>query len=254
MSIARLKLRSADRAALLPFYERAFDALALADGCRLGEERIEIAPAADPRRDAFLANETGFQHFAIVVADLGLAYARLCAVAGWRPISLAGPVRLPEASGGATAFKFRDPEDHPLELLQFAPDAVPAFWRARFDAEPRRVFHGIDHSAITVSDIEASARFWASAGFRIGRRRWNRGGEQAQLDGFGDGAGAQVEIVSVSPLSDGRPGVELLGYRTPPTVMRASADGSVAATAVVIEGAATNGRDPDGHRVEFYQP
>ena len=249
MSIVRLKLRSADPAALLRFYAEAFGALALADGCRLGEERIEIAPAADPRRDAFLANETGFQHFAIVVADMRQAYARLCAVAGWRPISLAGPVRLPVASGGATAFKFRDPEGHPLELLRFAPDAVPTFWRARFDAEPGRVFHGIDHTAITVRDEEASARFWAGAGFRIETRQWNRGGEQAQLDGLPDGA--EVEIVS---LSDGRPGIELLGYRTPATVTRASADGSIAATAVVLSGAVNCGCDPDGHRVEFDQP
>jgi catechol 2,3-dioxygenase-like lactoylglutathione lyase family enzyme len=252
MSIARFKLRSADPAALLRFYAEAFGALPLADGFGLGEERVEIAPAADPRPDAFLANETGFQHFAIVVADMAQAYARLCDVAGWRLISLAGPVRLPEASGGATAFKFRDPEEHPLELIEFAADAVPAFWRARFDAEPSRVFHGIDHSAITVRDIEASARFWGSAGFGVGRRRWNRGGEQALLDGFADSA--EVEIVSVTPLSGGRPGIELLGYRTPHTVIRASADNSVAATAVVLSGVAPSGRDPDGHRIESDQP
>ncbi len=43
----------------------------------------------------------------------------------------AGPERLPARSGGVSAFKFRDPDGHPLELLAFPPEAVPPIWRDR---------------------------------------------------------------------------------------------------------------------------
>lgn len=253
MSVARLKVRSADPARLRDFYRRAFDAREAPGGCEIGAERIEIATAADARPEAFLSNETGFQHFALVVADMDKAYARLCASDGWRAISLAGPERLPSASGGATAFKFRDFEDRPLELLQFAPDAVPSIWKARFDADPHCVFHGIDHTAITVRDAQASAGFWARLGLHATHAGVNRGPEQARLDGFADADDVEVEIVSLSPSSGVRPGVELLGYRRPPAVIRAAADGTTGATAVMVSGGPPEplGRDPDGHRLEF---
>jgi catechol 2,3-dioxygenase-like lactoylglutathione lyase family enzyme len=182
------------------------------------------------------------------------AYARLNACAGWRPISLAGPERLPQASGGATAFKFRDPEGRPLELLQFSPDAIPPVWRARFEAEPQCVFHGIDHSAITIRDVEESAEFWAKVGLNVAHRQINQGQEQARLDGFADTASAEVKIVSLSPPDGLRPGVEMLCYRRPPTATRAASDLSTAATTVVMWGTQPQGvgdRDPDGHRLEF---
>jgi catechol 2,3-dioxygenase-like lactoylglutathione lyase family enzyme len=254
MSIARLKVLSADPLALRDFYLRAFDAREAAGGCVLGAQRIEIAVAADPQPDLFLGNETGFQHFALVVAEMGRAYARLAACAGWRPISLAGPERLPQASGGATAFKFRDPEGRPLELLQFSPDAIPAVWRARFEADPQRVFHGVDHTGITIRDVEKSAEFWAAVGLNVAHRQLNQGQEQARLDGFSATASAEVEIVSLSPPGGLRPGVEMLCYRRPPTATRAASDESIAATTVIISGTQPQGvgdRDPDGHRLAF---
>ena len=48
---------------------------------------------------------------------------------GWTPISTSGPQLLPAASGGVSAFKFRDPEGHPLELIAFPPGAVPPQWQ-----------------------------------------------------------------------------------------------------------------------------
>ena len=41
------------------------------------------------------------------------------------PITVGGPIRLPCASGGARAFKFRDEDGHPLELLEFHPEDRP---------------------------------------------------------------------------------------------------------------------------------
>jgi catechol 2,3-dioxygenase-like lactoylglutathione lyase family enzyme len=254
MNIARLKVLSADPLALQEFYRRAFDAGEAPDGCLLGAERIEIAVAADPRPELFLSNETGFQHFALVVADMRRAYAQLSACAGWRPISLAGPERLPKTSGGATAFKFRDPEGRPLELLQFPPDAIPPLWRARFEADPQRLFHGIDHTGITIRDAGASAAFWARLGLEVAHRQLNQGPEQARLDAFAAVADAEVEIVSLSPPGGLRPGVEMLCYRRPPTATRAAPDLSTAATRIVLSAPPPPGagdRDPDGHRLAF---
>ena len=45
--------------------------------------------------------------------------------AGATPISRGRPVTLPKSAGGVTAVKFRDPEGHPLEFLQFPRGANP---------------------------------------------------------------------------------------------------------------------------------
>lgn len=254
MNIARLKVLSGDPSALRDFYRRVFQARETSDGCALGEERIEIALADDPRSDPFLSNETGFQHFALVVADMRRAYAQISACAGWRPISLAGPERLPKASGGATAFKFRDPEGRPLELLQFAPDAIPPLWRARFEADPQRVCHGVDHTGITIRDAGVSAAFWAAVGLDVLHRQINQGPEQARLDGLVATSDTEVEILSLSSPEGVRPGVELLCYRRPPTEIRAANDRSTAATTVIMSAPQPQGigdRDPDGHRLAF---
>lgn len=254
MRIDRLRLLSPAPLALIEFYRRVFGAQAGHLGVVLGDERIEIEPCPGEGADLFLANETGFQHFGIVVADMDAAFSHLGGCQGWRPISLAGPERLPKASGGATAFKFRDCDGHPLELLQFAPEAVPPVWSARFAAAPGRLFHGVDHSALTVRDGEASGEFFLRLGFACRHREVNVGPEQARLDGFAGLYDARVAILSLSPPDGARPGVELLEYRQPMTVARAADDGSRSATRLVIAGA--NGewrpqRDLDGHRLGY---
>ncbi len=88
----------------------------------LGEQTIElvgIKPEAQAYPPEVPAWSTLFQHFAIVVSDMAAAWAKLSAQKGWHPISTAGPQALPASSGGVAAFKFRDPEGHPLELLAF---------------------------------------------------------------------------------------------------------------------------------------
>ncbi|MGO8740711.1 VOC family protein [Rhodoblastus sp.] len=254
MRIEKLRLRSAAPDRLATFYQSAFGAILSGGTLNLGEARIEIVAAANPAAQNFVSNETGFQHFALVVADMGRAYDLLRQTPGWRPISLAGPEQLPQSSGGAAAFKFRDPEGHPLELLQFAHGAVPDFWGARFAAAPERVFHGVDHSGLATRDADASTRFWRDLGFVCARRGLNRGAEQARLDGYAEIAEAEVEIISLAAPAGARPGVELLACRHPALASRAAGDGDVAATEIVIAGAAKKGvllRDPDGHRAIF---
>ena len=88
------------------------------------------------------------------------AYARLAAQPGWNTISTDGPQVLPASSGGVTAYKFRDPEGHPLELLAFPPDAIPARWQ-KVSATGCL---GIDHSAISVVDTDQSIKFYERLG------------------------------------------------------------------------------------------
>ena len=97
-----------------------------------------------------------FQHFAIVVSDMTAAYANLQVLQNWTAISR-WPANSPPSSGGVTAFKFRDPEGHPLELLTFAPGPKSARWSLRSDNN----YLGIDHSAISVADTDRSVAFYS---------------------------------------------------------------------------------------------
>jgi catechol 2,3-dioxygenase-like lactoylglutathione lyase family enzyme len=172
-----------------------------------------------------------------------------------------------------TAFKFRDHDGHPLELLAFPAGHGPARWR---DAGGAGCFAGIDHTAIAVSDSGRSTTFFGSVfGFSVGTRTENCGPEQAALDDVED---VCVSVTQVAPDLPA-PRLELLRYRAgtrrpvPPdtasndivathSVLRvASLDATVAALA--RRGTPLAGRDlmvlrggmraalvtgPDGHR------
>ena len=88
---------------------------------RGGQEIALVRPLRRGRRipPDSRSNDLWFQHLAIVVADMDAAFARLSAHTGWQPISQGGPQALPAANGGVQAFKFRDPDGHPLELIRF---------------------------------------------------------------------------------------------------------------------------------------
>src|SRR6185437_7440320 len=130
---------------------------------RLGGQTIRLI-GTQPGGRPYPADVAGwsplFQHIAIVVADMARAYTHLCTIPGWQPISTSGPQLLPVASGGVSAFKFRDPEGHPLELLAFPSNAVPEPWRA----PAQDIYLGIDHSAISVSNTAISVDFYESLG------------------------------------------------------------------------------------------
>jgi catechol 2,3-dioxygenase-like lactoylglutathione lyase family enzyme len=181
---------------------------------RLGRQEVELVAFAEmgrPYPPDSTSCDPWFQHLAIVVADMRAAYARLAAEPGWTPISTAGPQRLPDSSGGVTAFKFRDPEGHPLELLEFPPHRTPTVWREVRGADPCL---GIDHSAIVVADTATSVAFYGALGFRVSGGSLNRGAEQARLDGL---PGAEVEVTALEAGAGDVPHLELLRYRAPPT-------------------------------------
>jgi catechol 2,3-dioxygenase-like lactoylglutathione lyase family enzyme len=158
-----------------------------------------------------LSPDLWFQHFAIIVSDMSQAYARLQHTA-FRAISTGGPVTLPPQNGGVAAFKFRDPDGHPLELLHFPAGQGRGVWH---QSEDGRVFLGIDHSALGVSDTERSTAFYRDLlGMAVAYHTTNRGSTQERLDGTFN---AVVEITGLRPSSTNGPGIELLDYRTPPT-------------------------------------
>ena len=254
--IARLTLSVGDVAAMRAFYVEALGfaaSPAQGDGSvvlELGGREVALAPApsgAKPYPEPRAANDPWFQHFAIAVADMDAAHARL-AGSGAGPISHGGPQRLPASSGGVIAYKFRDPEGRPLELSH-APGGP---WAAAARARPQAVFLGIDHTAVAVSDLQASLAFYTGLGFAEAGRSLNRGPEQARLDGLD---GAEVDIVVLTTPQPG-PHVELLHYRSPSAgAARVIADGDLAATRTVLSPARAGGGapqalpDPDGHRI-----
>jgi catechol 2,3-dioxygenase-like lactoylglutathione lyase family enzyme len=204
-----------------------------------GGQRIDLEyfdQNGRPYPESVTAADLCFQHFALVTRDAAAAWERARAH-GATPISIEGPVTLPPSAGGVTAAKFRDPEGHPLEFLQF-PSAAGSSGHTE-------CVLGIDHSAISVADAGMSRRFYEALGLRADRPTLNEGPTQAALDGVPD---VRVDVVPLSPES-GTPHLELLGYRNPigRPADRLSAN-DVAATRIVWR-SDRNAllRDPDGH-------
>ena len=199
--IARIELRSVDPAALATFYvdalgfERAHTARGV--GLTLGTTRIELVVARGrPIVDDIPGWSPWFQHCAMVIADIDAAMYRLQTSLAWRAISTDGPQRLPPSSGGVIAFKFRDPEGHPLEFLQMPGATEPC---------PR-----VDHSALSVVDVDRSIAFYRDLGLMAGAPSLNHGPTQARLDAVDE---AIVDVVPLQLASKRSPHVELLGYR-----------------------------------------
>ena len=185
---------------------------------RLGAQEIELLavdPTGGPYPDVRAANDRWFQHIAIVVADIEGVSARLERLSS-SPISTNGPQLLPANTGGVTAFKFRDPDGHPLELLFFPPGVGDTAWHQRVGS----VVLGYDHSAIVVEDLERSLSFYTGLlGFDVGGRSLNKGVEQDHLDGMND---CVVDVVGLVPADVPTPHLELLHYREPSTRAQAA--------------------------------
>jgi catechol 2,3-dioxygenase-like lactoylglutathione lyase family enzyme len=201
---------------------------------RLGRERIELLEFTDSAGRPYPPDSTStdlwFQHMAIIVNDMTDAYQRVMANRRFRPISRHGPVRLPQSSGGVTAFKFRDHDGHPLELLAFPPGRAPEEWHT---TDGTGSFLGVDHTAIGVSDTVRSARFFGSVfGFSAGTRTENRGPEQDDLDDVDD---VQVSVTRLAP-DRPAPRMELLHYHvgTRRPIPRDTASNDIVATHSVV--------------------
>jgi catechol 2,3-dioxygenase-like lactoylglutathione lyase family enzyme len=280
--IARFSLTTGGADRLAEFYERALGfrqiaiermagaafetAMGVAGGAsglvlELGEQEVELlefTTRGRPYPPHAASSDLMFQHLAIVVADMRAAYEALLAVGGWSPITEGSPQRLPDASGGVTAFKFRDPDGHPLELLAFAEGKSPPPWRDKIGPGPCL---GIDHSAISVTDTARSTAFYEAMGLTVSARSHNRGPEQARLDEL---AAPDVEVTALSP-TQATPHIELLCYR--PSARDASVrlrNNDIAASRLVLEAAGLPRTgagavrhslfDPDGHHLLIDEP
>jgi catechol 2,3-dioxygenase-like lactoylglutathione lyase family enzyme len=179
---------------------------------RLGDEQLQLteylAPRGRPAPADSRSNDRWFQHVAIVVGDMDSAYARLRRNKVQHAST--GPQLLPRTipnAAGIRAFYFRDPDGHPLELLQFPPDKGDPKWHAPSD----RLFRGIDHTAIVVSDTRASLAFYRDVlGFRVAGESMNFGTEQEHLNNV---QGARLHITGLR--APAGPGIEFLEYLSP---------------------------------------
>jgi catechol 2,3-dioxygenase-like lactoylglutathione lyase family enzyme len=190
-----------------------------------------------------------FQHFAMVVDDMQAALDRLVAGGEFTPISRGGPQTLPASSGGVTAFKFRDPDGHPLEFLVL-PKRPAVFAAQTSHYGPRRY---VDHSAFCATDEARSRDFYRGLGFPAAERSINTDPSQSRLDG------TRTPPVTVQVLrGDDEPHLELLCYRQAPQPPLRQNANDVAATRLLFGTAmaphadTTRLRvlhDPDGHKL-----
>lgn len=179
---------------------------------KLGDESIELtqylAPEGRPIPADFHSNDRWFQHVAIIVSDMDKAYAWLRQNKVRHASS--GPQTLPEwnkNAAGISAFYFKDPDGHALEILHFPADKGSEKWHKPTD----RLFLGIDHTAIVVSDTETSLKFYRDTlGFKVAGESENYGVEQEHLNNV---FGAHLHITAVRAASG--PGIEFLEYLAP---------------------------------------
>jgi catechol 2,3-dioxygenase-like lactoylglutathione lyase family enzyme len=180
---------------------------------KLGDENITLTEHLGKKGRSIPQDSRSFdrwfQHIAIVVGDMDTAYAHL-RDKKVRHVSTA-PQTLPEwnrDAGGIKAFYFRDPEDHVLEIIWFPPGKGNPKWQN----SAGRVFLGIDHTAIVVSDTDNSLAFYRDElGFKVVGGAHNFGPEQEHLNQV---FGANLRITALR--AERGPGIEFLDYIAPP--------------------------------------
>ena len=179
---------------------------------RLGNEYLDLtqylAPPGRPIPVDSRSNDLWFQHAAIVVRDMDQAFERLRALKV--QFVSTGPQTLPpsiKAAAGIKAFYFRDPDGHNLEIIYFPPGKGDPRWQEKTD----RLFLGIDHTAIGISNTDASLKFYRDLlGFHKAGESENFGTEQEHLNQV---FGAHLRITGMR--ADAGPGIEFLEYLTP---------------------------------------
>jgi len=179
---------------------------------QLGSEVIELTdyltPEGKPIPIDSRSNDHWFQHIAIVVSDMERAYQRLRQFKVQHAST--APQRLPKsnpAAAGIEAFYFKDPDGHYLELIHFPPGKGDPKWQRATG----QLFLGIDHTAIVVSNTEASLKFYRDLlGLKQAGESENYGTEQEHLNNV---FGARLQISSLRAPTG--PGIEFLEYLAP---------------------------------------
>jgi catechol 2,3-dioxygenase-like lactoylglutathione lyase family enzyme len=179
---------------------------------RIGNEFIELTEYLTPKGKPIpmdsRSNDHWFQHIAIVVGDMDKAYQHL-RNHNIKHVSTA-PQTIPDwnkAAAGIRAFYFRAPDDHNLEIIFYPPGKSDPKWQQKSD----KLFLGIDHTAIVVSNTEKSRGFYQDLlGMKIAGESENYGEEQEHLNNV---FGARLRITALK--SDQGSAIELLEYLTP---------------------------------------
>ncbi|MBW6535198.1 MAG: VOC family protein [Mariniphaga sp.] len=181
----------------------------------IGEEHIELIEfhsennvgreiPADSR-----SNDLWFQHIAIVVSDMQKAWQILeendVTHVSTSPQTL--PDYLP-AAAGISAFYFRDPDGHNLELIHFPQGKGNPKWQNSGD----KLFLGIDHTAIGIESTRTSLQFYQDVlGLNVAGESVNYGTEQEHLNQV---FGARLKITGLTAANG--IGLEFLDYIAPP--------------------------------------
>jgi catechol 2,3-dioxygenase-like lactoylglutathione lyase family enzyme len=179
---------------------------------QLGNEFVDLteylAPRGRPIPVDSRSNDLWFQHIAIVVRDMDQAFEKLRALKV--QFVSTGPQTLPpsiKAAAGIKAFYFRDPDQHNLEVIYFPPGKGDPRWQEKTD----KLFLGIDHTAIGISNTDASLKFYRDLlGLRKAGESENFGTEQEHLNQV---FGAHLRITGIRATAG--PGIEFLEYLTP---------------------------------------
>jgi catechol 2,3-dioxygenase-like lactoylglutathione lyase family enzyme len=179
---------------------------------QLGDEFIELTDyltsgGRNIPEDA-KSNDLSFQHIAIVVSDMEKAYAQLKKY-NIEHVST-GPQTLPKsipAAEGIKAFYFHDPDKHNLELIYFPRGKGQPKWQSNSS----KIFLGIDHTAIGVSNTDSSLKFYHDLlGIERKGDSWNKGIEQSHLNYLEN---ASLHITGLRAAEG--PGIEFLQYLVP---------------------------------------
>jgi catechol 2,3-dioxygenase-like lactoylglutathione lyase family enzyme len=179
---------------------------------QLGNEYVDLtqylAPPGRPIPVDSRSNDLWFQHIAIVVRDMDQAFKKLRALKV--QFVSTGPQTLPpsiKAAAGIKAFYFRDPDGHNLEIIYFPQGKGDPRWQETTD----KLFLGIDHTAIGISNTDASLKFYRDLlGLRKAGESENFGTEQEHLNQV---FGVHLRITGMR--ADSGPGIEFLEYITP---------------------------------------
>ena len=183
---------------------------------KLGSEFLELTeyltPQGRPIPVDSRSNDRWFQHIAIIVSDMDAAY-KLLRKNKVRHASTA-PQKLPEyikAAAGIEAFYFKDFDNHVLEILAFPPDKGAKKWHD-LAKDKDKLFLGIDHTAIAVSNTGEGLKFYRdSLGLEVAGNSENYGTEQEHLNNV---FGARLLITGLKTKQDGI-AVEFLQYLAP---------------------------------------
>lgn len=179
---------------------------------QLGEELVDLIDylTAGGRSIAETqqSNDLNFQHIAIVVSNMEQAYNKLqeynVEFVSTNPQTI--PVsNIPAA--GIKAFYFHDNDKHTLELICFPKGKGNVKWQQASN----KIFLGIDHTAIGISNTDKSLLFWTQNLSLIKKgESHNTGTEQAHLNNVKN---ADVQITGLTA-PEGI-GVEFLQYVFP---------------------------------------